>query len=84
MDARALTVMIVVGALVGALAGWIVPSVKWGFAGSVLVGLGGGVLGGWMLGAGGVRPKLGHPLADSAAVGGIAAVGVLVLARLLS
>ena len=84
MDARRLLVMIVVGTVAGTLAGLVVPSAKWGFAGSVLVGLVGSVVGGWLIGVANVQPRLGHPLLDSTAVATIGAVVVLVLARLLS
>ena len=84
MQARTLLVMIVVGAVVGAVAGWIVPLAKWGFAGSVLVGLGGGAIGGRLLWDSGVRPKLGNPLAESVLVSAIGAVVVVTLARLMA
>ncbi len=79
-----IVVMLLVGAVAGTLAGVIVPYAKWGFAGTVIVGLIGGVVGGWLLGKANVRLALGHPVLDAVATGTIGAVGVLILARVFS
>lgn len=84
MDTRALAVMLLVGLVTGTLAGIVLPFAKWGFAGTVLVGVLGGVVGGWLLGVANVRPRLGHPLLDSVATATIGALVVLVLARLVA
>ena len=79
-----IAVMLVAGAMVGALASIVAPYDKWGFIGTMLVGMVGGAAGGWLLNAAGWRPELGSPIVNRAVVGLMAAVGVLVMARLLS
>ncbi|MDX2157101.1 MAG: GlsB/YeaQ/YmgE family stress response membrane protein [Hyphomicrobiaceae bacterium] len=84
MDKRALVVMLVVGAVSGWLASFVVGSPRWGLVGYIVAGVIGGVVGGWMLDAAKIRVALGHPIADSIAQGAIGAIAVIIVARILS
>jgi uncharacterized membrane protein YeaQ/YmgE (transglycosylase-associated protein family) len=84
MDTRALVTMLIVGAIAGYLASFVVGSPRWGLVGYIVAGVIGGVVGGWLLDAAKVRVNLGHPIADSIAQGAIGAIVVIVVARILS
>ena len=84
MDGRAVATMLVVGAIAGWLASFVVGSPRWGLIGYIVAGIIGGVVGGWLLDAARVRVNLGHPLANSIAQGAIGAIVVIIIARILS
>lgn len=85
LDARALAIMLAIGAAAGYLAGILVGHPpRWGLVGSIVAGIIGGVVGGWLLDVAKVRMNLGHPVLNSIATGAIGAVVVIVLARILS
>lgn len=83
MDATALLVMLVVGAIAGWLASIVVGGLKWGLLGYIVAGIIGGVVGGWLLNAAKLNINLGNPILNSVAVSAIGAVVVIALARLL-
>lgn len=83
MDKRALVVMLVVGAIAGWLASFVVGSPRWGLVGYIIAGIIGGVVGGWLLDAAKVRLNLGHPFANAVAQGAIGAIAVIVVARII-
>lgn len=84
MDATALLVMLVVGAIAGWLASIVVGGLKWGLLGYIVAGIIGGVVGGWLLNAAKLNINLGNPILNSVVVSAIGAVVVIALARLLS
>ncbi len=84
MDARAIVGKIVIGAVAGWLASFIVGSPRWGLVGYIVAGVIGGVVGGWLLDVAKVQVNLGHPVVNSIAQSAIGAVAVLVIARLLA
>ena len=84
MDKRALVMMLVVGAVAGWLASFVVGSPRWGLVGYIVAGVIGGVVGGWLLDAAKIRVDVGHPVANSIIQGAIGAVAVIVVARILS
>ena len=84
MDATALIVMLVVGAIAGFLASIVVGGLKWGLLGYIVAGIIGGVVGGWLLNAAKVNFNLGNPILNSVAISAIGAVVVILLARLIS
>ena len=83
MDATALLVMLVVGAIAGWLASIVVGGLKWGLLGYIVAGIIGGVVGGWLLNAAKLNINLGNPILNSVVVSAIGAVVVIALARLL-
>ena len=83
MEARALGIMLVIGAIAGYLASFVVGSPRWGLVGYIVAGVIGGVVGGWMLDAAKVRVNLGHPIANSIAQGAVGAIAVIIVARIL-
>ena len=83
MDKRALVSMLVVGAIAGWLASFVVGNPRWGLVGYIVAGVIGGVVGGWMLDAAKVRVDVGHPLANSILQGAIGAIAVIAVARLI-
>ena len=84
MDARAVGSMLIVGAIAGWLASFLVGGPRWGLVGYIVAGVIGGVVGGWLLDVARVRVNLGHPLANSIAQGAIGAVAVIIIARILA
>ncbi len=84
MDATALIVMLVVGAVAGWLASIVVGGLKWGLLGYIVAGIIGGVVGGWLLNVAKVNFNLGHPLANSVATSAIGAILVIIIARFIS
>ena len=83
MDATALVVMLVVGAIAGWLASLVVGGLKWGLLGYIVAGIIGGVVGGWLLNVAKVRIDTGIPILNSVITGAIGAILVIVLARIL-
>ncbi|MGE0699806.1 MAG: GlsB/YeaQ/YmgE family stress response membrane protein [Hyphomicrobiaceae bacterium] len=83
MDSRKLITMLVIGAIAGWLASFVVGSPRWGLVGYIVAGVIGGVVGGWMLEAAKVRVNLGHPMANAVAQGAIGAIAVIIVARIL-
>ncbi len=84
LDATALVMMLIIGAIAGFLAGVLVGHPKWGLVGSVVAGVIGGVVGGWLLNAARININLGHPILNSIVTGAIGAVVVIIVARILS
>lgn len=82
MDAQALIIMLVVGAIAGWLASIVVGG-PWGLLGYIVAGVIGGVVGGWILHALKLNINLGSPLVNSIAVSFIGAVVVILIARLI-
>jgi uncharacterized membrane protein YeaQ/YmgE (transglycosylase-associated protein family) len=83
MDATALIVMLVVGAIAGWLASLVVGGLKWGLLGYIVAGIIGGVVGGWLLNVAKVNINLGNPILNSIVTSAIGAIVVIILARLL-
>ncbi len=83
MDATALVVMLVVGAIAGWLASLIVGGLKWGLLGYIIAGIIGGVVGGWLLNVAKVNFNLGNPIINNIATSAIGAIVVIILARML-
>lgn len=84
MDATALIVMLVVGAIAGWLASIVVGGLKWGLLGYIVAGIIGGVVGGWLLNMAKLSINLGNPILNSVVTSAIGAIVVIFLARLLS
>jgi uncharacterized membrane protein YeaQ/YmgE (transglycosylase-associated protein family) len=84
MDAMALIVMLVVGAIAGWLASLLIGGLKWGLLGYIVAGILGGVVGGWLLNAAKVSFNLGNPILNHILVSAIGAIVVIFLARLIS
>jgi uncharacterized membrane protein YeaQ/YmgE (transglycosylase-associated protein family) len=84
MEKRELLIMLVIGALSGWLASFVVGSPRWGLVGYIVAGIIGGVVGGWMLDAAKVRVNLGHPMANAVAQGAIGAIAVIIVARIIA
>ncbi len=84
MEKRELLIMLVIGALSGWLASFVVGSPRWGLVGYIVAGIIGGVVGGWMLDAAKIRVNLGHPMANAVAQGAIGAIAVIIVARIIA
>lgn len=84
MDATALIVMLVVGAIAGWLASIVVGGLKWGLLGYIVAGIIGGVVGGWLINALKVNINLGNPIVNHIVVAAIGAIVVILLARLIA
>jgi uncharacterized membrane protein YeaQ/YmgE (transglycosylase-associated protein family) len=81
MDATAIIVMLVIGAIVGFLANAIVAG-PWGMLGYIVAGIIGSFVAGWLLRMSKVDLKLGHPLIPQiiiAAIGAIIAIGIIAI-----
>lgn len=83
MDKKQLLMMLIIGAVAGWLASFVVGSPRWGLVGYIVAGVIGGVVGGWMLEAAKVKVELGHPIANGIAQGALGAVAVIIVARIL-
>jgi uncharacterized membrane protein YeaQ/YmgE (transglycosylase-associated protein family) len=84
MDAAALIVMIVIGAIAGWLASIVVGGLKWGLVGYIVAGIIGGVVGGWLLSSLKLNIDLGHPVVNQIITAAIGAIVVIFLARLIA
>lgn len=84
MDATALIIMLVVGAIAGWLASIVVGGLKWGLLGYIVAGIIGGVVGGWLLNAAKLNLNLGNPMINNIVTSAIGAIVVILLARLIS
>jgi len=84
MDGRSLAIMLVIGAIAGWLASFVVGGGKWGVIGYIVAGVIGGVVGGWLLDAAKVNMDLGHPLVNAIAKGALGAILVIIVARIIS
>lgn len=82
MDAAALIVMLVVGAIAGWLASLVVGGAM-GLLGYIIVGIIGGVVGGWLLNAAKVNINVGNPLINQIITAAIGAIVVILIVRLI-
>jgi uncharacterized membrane protein YeaQ/YmgE (transglycosylase-associated protein family) len=83
MDAAAIIVMLVVGAIAGFLASLVVGG-PWGLLGYIVAGIIGGVVGGWLLGVAKVNLNLGSPIVNQIVTAAIGAIVVILIARLIA
>ena len=83
MDATAIIIMLVVGAIAGWLASIVVGG-PWGLLGYILAGIIGGVVGGWLLNAMKLNINLGSPIVNHIVTATIGAIVVILIARLLT
>jgi uncharacterized membrane protein YeaQ/YmgE (transglycosylase-associated protein family) len=83
MDAAAIVVMLIVGAIAGWLASLIVGG-PWGLLGYIVAGIIGGVVGGWLLSVAKVNLNLGSPLVNQIVTAAIGAIVVILIARLIA
>lgn len=82
MNAQQLIILALVGIVAGFLASFIVPGPR-GLLGYLLVGLIGGIVGGWLFNTLGWRLNLGNDIVESIVTSAIGAIVLLLLARLL-
>lgn len=82
MDAAAIIVMLVVGAIAGWLASLVVGG-SMGLLGYIIVGIVGGVVGGWLLNAAKVNFNLGSPIVNQIVTAAIGAIVVILIVRLI-
>ncbi len=82
MDAAAIIVMLVVGAIAGWLASLVVGG-PWGLVGYIIAGILGGVVGGWLLNAAKINLNLGSPIVNQIVTAAIGAIVVILIARLI-
>jgi len=83
MDAAAIVVMLIVGAIAGWLASLIVGG-PWGLLGYIVAGIIGGVVGGWLLNVAKVNLNLGSPIVNQIVTAAIGAIVVILIARLIA
>jgi len=83
MDAAAVIVMLIVGAIAGFLASLVVGG-PWGLLGYVVAGIIGGVVGGWLLNVAKVNINLGSPIVNQIVTAAIGAIVVILIARLIA
>jgi uncharacterized membrane protein YeaQ/YmgE (transglycosylase-associated protein family) len=83
MDAAAIVVMIIVGAIAGWLASLVVGG-PWGLLGYIIAGVIGSVVGGWLLNAAKININLGNPIVNQIITAAIGAIVVILIARLIS
>ncbi len=83
MDAAAIVVLLIVGAIAGWLASLVVGG-PWGLLGYIIAGIIGGVVGGWLLGVAKVNLNLGSPIANQIVTAAIGAIVVILIARLIA
>jgi uncharacterized membrane protein YeaQ/YmgE (transglycosylase-associated protein family) len=84
MDATALIIMLVVGAIAGWLASIVVGGLKWGLIGYIVTGIVGGVVGGWLFNALKLNINLGSPIVNHIVISAIGAIVLILLARLIA
>lgn len=83
MDAAAIIVMLIVGAVAGFLASLVVGG-SWSLLGFVVAGIIGGVVGGWLLGVAKINLNLGSPIVNQIVTAAIGAIVVILIARLIA
>lgn len=83
MDAAAIVVMLIVGAIAGWLASLVVGG-PWGLLGYIIAGIIGGVVGGWLLNVAKINLNLGSPIVNQIVTAAIGAIVVIVIARLIA
>jgi uncharacterized membrane protein YeaQ/YmgE (transglycosylase-associated protein family) len=83
MDAAAIVVMLVVGAIAGWLASLVVGG-PWGLLGYMVAGIIGGVVGGWLLNMAKLNLNLGSPIVNQIVTAAIGAIVVILVARLIT
>lgn len=83
MDPTALAIMLVIGAVAGWLASFVVGGLKWGLIGYIVAGIIGGVVGPMLLNALKVNFNLGNAIANQVVTSAIGAVVVILIARVL-
>jgi uncharacterized membrane protein YeaQ/YmgE (transglycosylase-associated protein family) len=83
MDAAAIVVMLIVGAIAGWLASLVVGG-PWGLLGYIVAGIIGGVVGGWLLSVAKVNLNLGSPIVNQIVTAAIGAIVVILIARLIA
>lgn len=59
MDIQSILIMIVVGAVAGLLADWLIKGIRVGLLGAIIIGVLGGFLGGWLFGLLNISPGAG-------------------------
>ncbi|MEO5813308.1 MAG: GlsB/YeaQ/YmgE family stress response membrane protein [Rhodanobacter sp.] len=79
MTATSLLILLIIGAIVGWLAGVIVRGFGFGLIGNIVVGIIGALLAGWLLPALGIGFTLGNPLFTSIVYALIGAIVLLVI-----
>jgi uncharacterized membrane protein YeaQ/YmgE (transglycosylase-associated protein family) len=82
MDAAAIVVMLIVGAIAGWLASLVVGG-PWGLLGYIIAGVIGSVVGGWLLNAAKININLGNPIVNQIITAAIGAIVVILIARLI-
>jgi uncharacterized membrane protein YeaQ/YmgE (transglycosylase-associated protein family) len=83
MDATAVIVMLVIGAIAGWLASLLVGG-PWGLIGYIIAGVAGSLVGSWLLGMLKVNLNLGHPVVNQIVTAAIGAIIVIILARIIA
>jgi uncharacterized membrane protein YeaQ/YmgE (transglycosylase-associated protein family) len=83
MDATAVILMIVIGAVAGWLATLLVGGLGFGLIGTIIVGIVGSFVGTWLLNVLNIRFNLGNPIVNSIVVSAIGAIVLILIARLL-
>ncbi len=83
MDAAAIVVMLIVGAIAGWLASLVVGG-PWGLLGYIIAGIIGGVVGGWLLNMAKLNINLGSPIVNQIVTAAIGAIVVILVARLIT
>lgn len=84
MDGRQLATMLIIGAIAGWLASFVVGGGRWGVIGYVVAGVIGGVVGGWLLDFAKISLDLGHPIVNAIAKSAIGAIVVIIVARIIA
>jgi uncharacterized membrane protein YeaQ/YmgE (transglycosylase-associated protein family) len=84
MDATAIVIMLVIGAIAGWLASFVIGGLKYGLIGYIVAGLIGGVVGGWLANALKINVNLGSPVVNHIVTSAIGAIVVVFLARLIT
>jgi uncharacterized membrane protein YeaQ/YmgE (transglycosylase-associated protein family) len=82
LDTQQLITMAVVGIVAGLLAGLLVGG--GGLLWSLIIGLLGGIVGGWLFSAAGWKLNLGNDLVEQIVVSAVGAVVLVLLARLIA
>ena len=83
MDAQAIIIWLIVGAIAGWLAGVIVKGMGFGLIGNIIVGIVGALIAGWLLPKVGVTSIVRQPIVDHIILATIGAVILLVILGLI-